>query len=76
MVEWGLGGGIVSTAAPAAALVRLIARGRIDQVGVLTPEICVDPDDLLPELERRNCVFGIEVSDGDPAACGRPQVSS
>jgi lysine 6-dehydrogenase len=76
IVEWGLGGGVVSTAAPAAALVRLLARGRIEPIGVLPPELCVDPDDLFPELERRNCVFEVAVSDCDPAAAGRPQVSS
>jgi hypothetical protein len=66
MPEWGLGGGIVSTAAPAAALVRLIARGGIGAVGVLAPERCVDPDELFGELERRGCAFAIDVCDGDP----------
>lgn len=51
--EWGLGGGIVSTAAPAAAAVRLIARGTVTERGVLPPERCIDPDELFPELERR-----------------------
>ena len=51
--EWGLGGGIVSTAAPAAAAVRLIARGAVDARGALPPEQCIDPDALFPELERR-----------------------
>jgi lysine 6-dehydrogenase len=60
MEEWGLGGGVVSTAAPAAAAVRLLARGRIDARGVLPPERCVEPDDLFPEVERRNCSFTIE----------------
>jgi lysine 6-dehydrogenase len=55
--EWGLGGGVVSTAAPAAAAVRLMARGRVRATGVLPPERCVEPDDLFPELERRNCMF-------------------
>ena len=59
MAEWGLGGGIVSTAAPAAALVRLLVRGRIGRVGVHPPERCVDPDDLFPELERRRCRFEV-----------------
>ena len=59
MEEWGLGGGIVSTAAPAAAAVRLLARGAIDARGALPPERCVEPDDLFPELERRNCTFDI-----------------
>ncbi|HWH10714.1 MAG TPA: saccharopine dehydrogenase NADP-binding domain-containing protein [Solirubrobacteraceae bacterium] len=76
MADWGLGGGIVSTAAPAAAAVRLIARGKITAVGVVAPEFCVDPADLFPELGRRNCVFGVDVRDGDPADRVRPQVSS
>jgi saccharopine dehydrogenase-like NADP-dependent oxidoreductase len=59
MEAWGLGGGVVSTAAPAAAVVRLLARGRIGAVGVHPPETCVDPDDLFPELERRACSFEV-----------------
>ena len=59
MEDWGLGGGIVSTAAPAAALVRLLARGKIRRVGVHPPERVIDPDDLFPELERRSCRFEV-----------------
>jgi len=55
MAAWNLGGGVVSTAAPAAALVRLLARGRVRRVGVHPPEKCVDPGDLFPELEQRGC---------------------
>jgi lysine 6-dehydrogenase len=62
MEEWGLGGGVVSTAAPAAAAVRLLARGRIEARGALPPERCVDPDHLFPELERRNCSFRMQVN--------------
>jgi lysine 6-dehydrogenase len=50
-------GSVRSTAAPAAAAVRLIAGDRISARGVLPPEQCVDPDDLFPELERKGCVF-------------------
>jgi lysine 6-dehydrogenase len=50
-------GSVNSTAAPAAAAVRLIARGAIDARGALPPELCVDPDDLFPELEQRGCVL-------------------
>jgi saccharopine dehydrogenase-like NADP-dependent oxidoreductase len=61
MERWGLGGGIVSTAAPAAAAVRLLGRGRISATGALPPERCVTPEDLFPELESRNCRFSVEV---------------
>ena len=67
LAEWGLGGGIVSTAAPAAAAVRLLARGRLETRGVLPPERCVHPDDLFPELARRSCEFAI----ARPAAVAR-----
>ena len=60
MADWGIGGGIVSTASPAAAAVRLLARGKIDAVGAIPPERCVAPEDLFPELERRNCRFTLE----------------
>ncbi|MFL5779966.1 MAG: saccharopine dehydrogenase family protein [Thermoleophilaceae bacterium] len=58
--SWGLGGGVVSTAAPAAATVRLLARGRVPGRGVLAPEAALDPDDVFPELERRGCRFSVE----------------
>jgi lysine 6-dehydrogenase len=57
---WRLGGGVVSTASPAAATVRLLARGRIEARGALPPEQCIDPDDMFPELERRGCEFRVE----------------
>jgi len=57
MERWGLGGGVVSTAAPAAAAVRLLARGRIEARGALPPERCIEPDVLFAELERRGCTF-------------------
>ena len=51
--EWQLGGGIVSTASPAAAAVRLLARGRITATGALPPERCIEPDEMFAELETR-----------------------
>jgi lysine 6-dehydrogenase len=61
---WGLGGGVVSTGAPAAAAVRLIARGRIEARGARPPERCVEPEDLFPELERRGSRFEVTVDTG------------
>jgi lysine 6-dehydrogenase len=57
--EWALGGGVVSTAAPAAAAARLLARGRLPERGAMPPERCVHPDDLFPELMKRGCDFTI-----------------
>jgi lysine 6-dehydrogenase len=53
--RWGMGGSIVSTAAPAAAAVRLLARGLIGARGALPPELCIAPEDLFPELEQHGC---------------------
>jgi saccharopine dehydrogenase (NAD+, L-lysine-forming) len=58
--RWELGGGVVSTGAPAAACVRLMARGKINATGVHAPESCVDPDDLFPELEAHGTTFEVE----------------
>lgn len=57
--EWGLGGGIVSTASPAAAAVRLLARGRIEARGALPPERALDPDETFSELETRGVRFEV-----------------
>ena len=56
----GVGGSVNSTAAPAAAAVRLLARGSVRATGVLPPERCIEPDELFGELEARGCTFGIE----------------
>ena len=73
--EWGLGGGVISTGAPAAAAVRLLARGRITQRGALPPERCVDPDDLFPELERRGTTFEIVPPEVTELAAKRVPIS-
>jgi lysine 6-dehydrogenase len=62
---WGLGGGIVSTASPAAAAVRLLARERIEARGALPPERCVDAGELFAELETRGVEF--DLSEGTRA---------
>jgi lysine 6-dehydrogenase len=63
MEEWGIGGGIVSTAAPAAAAVRLLARGAIEARGVMPPERCVDADALFAELEARGCRVEVQAAE-------------
>ena len=58
----GIGGSVMSTAAPAAATVRLLARGRITERGVHPPEACIDPEEMFAELETRGSKFDVEVS--------------
>jgi len=57
--RWGIGGGVCSTATPAAAAVRLLARGRIAAVGAMPPEKCIDPDEMFAELEGRGVRFEV-----------------
>ncbi len=57
--HFGFGGSIVSTAAPAAAAVRLLARGSLAVTGVLAPEQCIDPAQMFTELEARGCEFSV-----------------
>jgi lysine 6-dehydrogenase len=66
--EWGLGGGIVSTAAVAAATARLYARGRIPRTGAHPPERCLDFDELAAELAPRGCTFEITTTESEVAA--------
>jgi hypothetical protein len=58
--SWGIGGGVVSTAAPAAAAVRLLTRGSIQARGALPPERCIDPATMFKELETRGARFEVE----------------
>jgi lysine 6-dehydrogenase len=55
--HFGLGGSVVSTAAPAAAGVRLFARGALTATGAHPPEGCIDPAAMFAELETRGCTF-------------------
>jgi saccharopine dehydrogenase (NAD+, L-lysine-forming) len=62
-LDWGLGGSIVSTASPAAAAVRLLARGEVTARGALPPERCLDPALVFAELEDRGCRFEVRVDE-------------
>jgi lysine 6-dehydrogenase len=57
--HFGLGGSIISTATPAAASVRLLARGAITATGALPPEQCIEPALMFAELEARGCTFSV-----------------
>ena len=61
---WGIGGGVVSTAAPAAAVVRLLARDRIQARGALPPEGCIDPDEMFAELASRGTEVTVDAIEG------------
>jgi lysine 6-dehydrogenase len=63
----GIGGGVTSTAAPAAATVRLLAQGRIAARGVHPPERCIEPEEMFAELEQRGSKFDVEVREEAPA---------
>jgi lysine 6-dehydrogenase len=65
---WGLGGGIVSTASPAAAAVRLLARGAIERRGALPPESCIDPEQMFGELEGRGVRFDFTTAPAEKAS--------
>jgi saccharopine dehydrogenase-like NADP-dependent oxidoreductase len=52
---WGLGGNVVSTAAPAAEVTRLLLRGALTATGVLPPEQVLDPPAFLAALTRTGC---------------------
>ena len=55
----GIGGSVNSTAAPAAAAVRLLARGSLQARGVHPPERCIEPEEMFAELRARGCSFSV-----------------
>jgi saccharopine dehydrogenase-like NADP-dependent oxidoreductase len=56
---FGIGGSVVSTAAPPAAAVRLLARGSLSATGVHPPERCIDPEEMFAELQLRGCSVAV-----------------
>lgn len=60
---FGIGGSILSTAAPAVAAVRMLARGEIAAIGTVFPERCIDPELLFAELRTRSCEISVEVEE-------------
>ncbi|HEX2358192.1 MAG TPA: saccharopine dehydrogenase NADP-binding domain-containing protein [Solirubrobacterales bacterium] len=69
-VDWGIGGGILSTGSVAAATVRLLARGRITATGALPPERCIDPEEMFAELETRGVRFEFRTTEGTREGIG------
>lgn len=58
--HFGLGGSIVSTAAPTAAAVRLLARGSLSVRGAHPPERCIEPDEMFAELAARGATISLQ----------------
>jgi saccharopine dehydrogenase-like NADP-dependent oxidoreductase len=50
---------VISTAAPAAAAVRLLARGALKAAGVHPPERCIEPEQMFGELRSRGASFTV-----------------
>lgn len=65
--EWGIGGGVLSTGASAAAAVRLLARGSIKAAGALPAESCIDPEEMFAELETRGVRFEFQTMESGVA---------
>ncbi len=60
---WGIGGGIVSTAAVASATARLLALGALGPVaGVMPAERALTPELLFPELGARGCTITMSIA--------------
>jgi saccharopine dehydrogenase (NAD+, L-lysine-forming) len=57
--RWGIGGNVVSTAAPAAEVARLLVRGELRATGVKPPEQVLDPATFLPALSRTGCQVSV-----------------
>ena len=53
--RWGLGGGVVSTAAPAAEAARRLGRGEVAGTGVLAPEQAFQAEPFLDALGATGC---------------------
>ena len=60
-VEWGMGGGVVSTGSVAAATARLLLRGALDARGAMPPERCLPPDALFDEVARVGTTVDVRV---------------
>jgi lysine 6-dehydrogenase len=57
--RWGFGGGVVSTAAPAAEAARRLLRGEVNGVGVLPPERAFAAESFLDALAATGCTVTI-----------------
>jgi len=64
--RWGFGGGVVSTAAPAAEAARRLLRGDVTGPGVLPPEAAFDPVSFLAALAATGCTVNLAADPAPP----------
>ena len=57
--SWGFGGGVVSTAAPAAEAARRLLRGEANGLGVVPPEVAFAADSFLAALGATGCTVSV-----------------
>ena len=57
--RWGMGGGVVSTAAPAAEAARRLVRGEVAGTGVLAPEQAFEAEPFLDDLGATGCTVAL-----------------
>jgi len=60
--RWKISGGTVLVAAPPSIVAQWIGEGGVEQVGVLPPEVAVDPLPFFHELEKRGAQTTVTVS--------------
>jgi hypothetical protein len=60
---WGLGGGVVSTAGPAAEAARRLVQGAVAGAGVLAPERAFEPGPFLDALAPTGCTVTVTDSE-------------
>ncbi|MGH9112348.1 MAG: hypothetical protein ACRDZN_08630 [Acidimicrobiales bacterium] len=73
--RWGLGGGVVSTAAPAAEAARRLVRGDVTGVGVLAPERAFEAAPFLAALGATGCTISCDVTDAAEAGAAADQAA-
>ena len=63
-LKWGIGGRPLGTGVPASLGAQWLGRGAVKEIGVLPPELCIDPQPFLHELSERGRGLVNTVDDG------------
>ncbi len=62
--RWGIGGRALGTGVPASLGAQWLAKGKIGMRGVIPPELCVEPEPFLHELNEGGRGVVTTMSDG------------